>query len=254
MEAGSTIAGMRRLSEARQFYERSLTILPNDPFARNLLGFTYFAESADVGAWRKQLDYVAEQGREAARGVAFPLLLCSWMQRDRIAAEKTLALIPAEGVSNSFDEAAVPREYCEGRTAWLFGDKIRAQTALTAAREIFQRTTRDQPDYAQAWAYLGLTDAMLGRCPEAISEGKRACEILPYTRDSWVGPIWITNLAMIYAWCGEKQPALDQLETSAKLLGGVTYGDLKQSTDWDSLRGDPRFEEIMASLAPKKPN
>jgi TolB-like protein/Tfp pilus assembly protein PilF len=251
MEAGSTFAGARRFGEAKRLYERALTILPNDPFARFLLGFTSFAETADVAAWRKQLDFVAAQGNEAARGIAFPLLVCSWVQRDRSAAEKAVALIPAEGIANSFDEAAVPREYCVGRTAWVFGDKNLAQTALTAARAIFERTTHEQPDYAQAWSYLGLTDAMLGRRDEAIQAGKRACEILPYTRDSWVGPAWITYLAMIYAWCGDKDAALEQLAISSKLPVGVSYGELKQSPEWDSLRGDPRFEKIVSSLAPK---
>ena len=95
MEAGSTFAGARRFGEAKRLYERALTILPNDPFARFLLGFTSFAEGADVAAWRKELDFVARQGNEAARGVAFPLLFCSWVQRDRTAAEKAVALIPA---------------------------------------------------------------------------------------------------------------------------------------------------------------
>src|SRR5438874_2814424 len=250
-EAGSTFAGVRRYGEARRLYERALGILPNDPFVRCLLGFTSFAEAADMAAWRKQLDFVAAQGNEAARGIAFPLLLCSWVQRDRTAAEKAVALIPAEGIANSFDEAAVPREYCIGRTAWLFGDKNLAQTALTAARAIFEHTTHEQPDYAQAWSYLGLTDAMLGRRDEAIQEGKRACEILPYSKDSWVGAVWITYLATIYAWCGDKDAALGQLATSATLADGVSYGELKQSPEWDSLRGDPRFGKIVADLAPK---
>jgi len=119
-----------------------------------------------------------------------------------------------------------------------------------SARAIFERITREQPDYPQAWAYLGLTDAMLGRCSEAIQEGKRACEILPYTKDSWVGPTFITYLGVIYAACGEKEAALQQLKTSAELPIGVSYGELTQSPDWDSLRGDPRFEQIVASLAP----
>lgn len=93
---------------------------------------------------------------------------------------------------------------------------------------------------------------MLGRCSEAIQEGKRACEILPFKKDSWVGPALMTYLAMIYTWCGEKDLALQQLKTSTELPTGVTYGELKQSPDWDSLRGDPRFEKIVASLAPKE--
>ena len=251
MEAGSLFQGTRRYGEGKLLYEQCLSILPNDPFARNLLGFGFFAETGDTEAWRKQLDLVAQQGPEAARGVAFPILACSWARRDRSAAEKAVALIPAEGVANSFDEAAVPREFCVGRTAWLFGNKELAQTALGSARAIFERTTREQPGYPQAWAYLGLTDAMLGRCSEAIQEGKRACEILPYTKDSWIGPTFMTYLAMVYATCGEKEAALQQLKTLAELPTGVTYGELKQSPDWDPLRGDPRFEKIVASLAPR---
>ena len=131
---------------------------------------------AIVAAWRKQLESVAEQGPEAARTcrISAPRLQLGSARPG--AAEKAVALIPAEGIANSFDEAAVPREYCVGRTAWLFGNKELARTALTDARAIFERTTREQPDYPQAWSYLGLTDAMLGRRSEAIQEGKRACE------------------------------------------------------------------------------
>ena len=251
MEAGSTFQAMRRYPEAARLYKQALSILPNDPFVSYLLGFNSFAQTGDVAEWRKPLQLIAQQSPEAARGVAFPLLVCGWMQRDQSESEKALALIPAEGISNSLDEASVPREYCVGRTAWLFGNKELAQTSLTAARSIFERTNREQPEYPQAWAYLGLTDAMLGRSNEAIQEGKRACEILPYTKDSWIGPTFITYLGVIYATCGEKEAALQQLKTSAELPIGVTYGELKQSPDWDSLRGDPRFEQIAASIAPK---
>ncbi|MGE5213083.1 MAG: FlgO family outer membrane protein [Nitrospirota bacterium] len=251
MEAGSAFQGMRLYPESKKLIERSLTVIPDDPWALFLLGFNFFAQTGDIAELRKQLDVVAEQGPHAERTIAYPLLYCSWVQRDRAAAEKAVALIPPEGIANSFDEAAVPRDYCVGRTAWLFGDKDLAKTALGSARTIFERTTREQPDYPQAWAYLGLTDAMLGRCSEAIQEGKRACEIMPVTKDSWVGPVFITYLAEIYAVCGEKDAALQQLKISAELPVGITYGELKQSPEWESLRGDPRFEQIVASLAPK---
>ena len=66
------------------------------------------------------------------------------------------------------------------------------------------------------------------------------------------GPFYVTNLALIYAWVGEKDLALEQLAISAKIPAGVTYGELKLSPFWDPLRDDPRFEKIVASLAPKE--
>jgi TolB-like protein/class 3 adenylate cyclase/Flp pilus assembly protein TadD len=250
-EAGSTFMGLRRYAEGARLFERALSISPNDPFARTVLGFASFAKTADVEPWRNQLEPVAAAGPEGARSVAFSLLLCSWSQRDPAAAEKALALIPPDGISNTFDEALVPKEYCTGRTAWIFGKTDAARSALASARAIFERLTNQQPDYTQAWAYLGVTDAMLGRHDQAIQEGKRACEILPVTKDSWVGPAWVTNLAMIYAITGEKDAALQQLELSVKLPVGISYGELKRNPEWDRLRGDSRFEKLVASLAPK---
>jgi hypothetical protein len=75
-------------------------------------------------------------------------------------------------------------------------------------------------------------------------------ELVPVSKDALDGPSYVTNLAMIYAWTGEKDLALGQLEISAQIPGGVMYGELKLYPQWDSLRGDLRFEKILASLAP----
>ena len=60
--------------------------------------------------------------------------------------------------------------------------------------------------------------------------------------------------AITAAWAGEKELALQQLEAglrapTASLM--LSYGALKLLPFWDPLRGDPRFEKIVASLAPK---
>jgi hypothetical protein len=61
----------------------------------------------------------------------------------------------------------------------------------------------------------------------------------------------VQYLAVIYAWTGEKDRAIEQLAEAAKLPGGViSYGYLRLNPLWDPLRGDPRFEAIVASLAP----
>jgi hypothetical protein len=76
--------------------------------------------------------------------------------------------------------------------------------------------------------------------------------MLPLAKDAVVGVILITNLARIYALTGEKNLALEQLEIVSKLPYGPSYGELRLDPEWDSVRGDPRFEKIVASLAPKK--
>jgi hypothetical protein len=66
------------------------------------------------------------------------------------------------------------------------------------------------------------------------------------------GPLYIINLAIIYSWLGEKDLALEQLTLSTQNPAGITFGDLKLMPFWDPLRGDPRFEKIVASLASKE--
>jgi hypothetical protein len=61
----------------------------------------------------------------------------------------------------------------------------------------------------------------------------------------------VKNLALIYAWTGEKDQAFEQLSIAAKVPGFLSYGELRLQLNWDSLRGDPRFEKIVASLGPK---
>jgi hypothetical protein len=133
----------------------------------------------------------------------------------------------------------------------MTNDENTARAAFTAARSAQEKRVQEQPDYAPAISVLGLIDAALGRKEDALREGRRAMELLPVTKEANNGPGMIQNLAIIAAWVGEKQLACDQLAASLQLPGTTSYGRLKLLPYWDPLRGDPRFEKIVASLAPK---
>ena len=94
-----------------------------------------------------------------------------------------------------------------------------------------------------------MIDAGLGRKEEALREGRRACELLPVAKDAIHGVAFAVNLAQIYAWVGEKDLAIEQIETVQRVPNYLTYGLLKLQPQWDSLRGNARFEKLVASLA-----
>ena len=71
------------------------------------------------------------------------------------------------------------------------------------------------------------------------------------TKDAIIGPRLVQYLSLIYAGTGEKDLALEQLAVATRIPGYLSYGQLRLHPCWDPLRGDPRFEEIVASLAPK---
>ena len=136
----------------------------------------------------------------------------------------------------------------------MTNDEHKAQLAFTAARAEQEKTIQAQPDYGPPWCVLGVIDAALGRKEEALREGRRALELLPVKKDPLNGILMIKYLAVIAAWVGEKDLACEQLATAVRYPNSgldLSYGDLKLMPWWDPLRGDPRFEKIVASLAPK---
>jgi tetratricopeptide (TPR) repeat protein len=145
-----------------------------------------------------------------------------------------------------------PHAYWEGVVARWQGESTKAQAAFTAARNEVAKTVEKQPDFAAGLSLLGMIDAGLGRKEEALREGRRACELLPISKDAIDGVALAVNLAQLYAWVGEKGLAIEQIAAVERVPNLLSYGFLKLSPIWDSLHGDPRFEKIVASLAPKQ--
>jgi hypothetical protein len=114
-----------------------------------------------------------------------------------------------------------------------------------------EKTVQAQPNYGPPLCVLGLIDASLGRKEEALREGRRAVKLLPVEKDAINGIAMVKYLAMIAAWVGEKDLACEQLAVAVRPPSRLTYGQLKLLPFWDPLHGDPRFEKIVASLAPK---
>jgi TolB-like protein/Tfp pilus assembly protein PilF len=250
-ETAFTYEGSRRFFEASQFYERALNINPRDYFARTQLAQIPLAERADPEPLRTQLSAILNEDPKAATEIANGLFDYALTVRNPSGVTRALHAIRAEGLRDPFNNSLWARDWFVGLAARTFGDTDSARAAFTTARVIEEKAVREQPDYAPAWSRLGLIDAGLGRKDEAIREGRHACELLPLSKDAWDGAAYIVNLAMIYAWVGEKDLALEQLAIAAQIPATLTYGELKLYPQWDSLRDDPRFEKIVASLAPK---
>jgi hypothetical protein len=177
-------------------------------------------------------------------------LSCALAERDIVAAKKVLDAIrdtPLTDYSVHFDRLII-----QGVIARMTKNDSDARALFTAARAQQEKTVQAQPNYGPALCVLGLIDAGLGRREEALREGRRAVELVPVEKDALVGPTMIKYLAMIAAWTGDKDLACEQLAIAIRPPSTVSYGQLKLLPFWDPLRGDPRFEKIVASLAPKE--
>jgi tetratricopeptide (TPR) repeat protein len=116
-----------------------------------------------------------------------------------------------------------------------------------AARKRLDATWGDKPKNEEYFARVAELDAGLGRKEDAIREALRAVDLMPIAKDSYWGPGLVTSLALVYAWTGERDRALELLAKVATIPAGPTYGDLRFNPCWDSLRGNKRFDKIVAA-------
>ena len=72
------------------------------------------------------------------------------------------------------------------------------------------------------------------------------------SEDPVEGPFIARNVKWVYAWANQSNFAFAQLNRLVEIPNAaLTYGDLKTNPGWDPLRKDPRFDKLLAELAPK---
>ena len=240
---------LRRFPESAAVLDRALAIKPDDPDTMVARGISIMSWKGDTRPLHQTIEELRAKNPAAISGVADSWFLCALAERDAKAGEAAVAALG----DNTFGDDATQfsPNFARGLLARTMNDEIKARAAFTAARSEQEKRVQEQPDYAPAISILGIIDAALGRKEDALREGRRAVELLPVEKEANNGPGMIQNLAIIAAWVGEKHLACDQLDRTLHLPGTTSYGRLKLLPWWDPLRDDPRFEKIVASLAPK---
>jgi len=245
-------AYLRRYAEQKSKLDRILAIEPNDVQVKADRAGVELDWKADTRPLHQLIDEIRATSPAAVPKIVPFWLTCALAERDPAAAKE--ALLAADESSLGTDAVLFPRAFFEGVIARMTNDEHKAQSAFAAARSEQEKIVQAQPDYGPTWCVLGVIDAALGRKEEALREGRHAVELLPVEKDSVNGLHMIAYLAMTAAWVGEKDLACEQLATAVRGPSGLdlTYGGLKLMSLWDPLRGEPCFEKIVASLAPKE--
>jgi TolB-like protein/Tfp pilus assembly protein PilF len=235
---------MRRYSELEQFLAKAgASGTLDNLFVQNFLAMMKLAQGDPLPA-QTLLEQVPLDYSPSAWiwGTRFTTAL---YLRDYDAANRVIAATPAKWVEMAF--GGETSGWAEGQIARARGDKKKALAAFAAARKNLEAKFADKPNDAPYVSEVATLDAGLGRKEEATREARRAVELQPIAKDAVNGPNWVANLALVYAWTGERDRALEQLGIVATISNGLTYGDLLLNPCWDDLRNDPRFDKIVAA-------
>jgi TolB-like protein/class 3 adenylate cyclase/Flp pilus assembly protein TadD len=240
---------LRRFPDMARLLDRTVAVAPGDAATRLVRALIDLESCGDTQPGYDTVRDVVSEDPAAVDAISeqwFYLALC---RRDANEMARALASVSPEGIIPF--NVRMPRSFCEGLAARVRGDAAAAEKAFNATRVEMENLVREQPDHAEAFSILGMSDAALGHKEDALREGRRAVELLPVTKDAMTGAELGRNLAIIYAWTGEKDLAIEQLEELLPHYGQISYGQLRLHPWWDPLRDDPRFEKIIEES--KKP-
>ncbi|HEY2101992.1 MAG TPA: adenylate/guanylate cyclase domain-containing protein [Chthoniobacterales bacterium] len=240
---------LRRYPQLATTLDRVLAIKPADVNTRVARAAVEMDASADTGPLRKTLDEITAQDPAAVGGSAQAYMVLAIYERDPEAIRRANAVTPQPGIE--FESVVLPRPFWEGLIARIQGDTARAHQEFAAARLEVEQMLRDQPDFGSAFCSLAVIDAGLGDKENALTEIGRARELVPIEKEYINGSTIMWFSAVVYAWVGEKDRAIEELTRVVHMPSTVSYGSLRLNPLWDPLRDDPRFEQIVNSLAPK---
>jgi TolB-like protein/tetratricopeptide (TPR) repeat protein/class 3 adenylate cyclase len=152
----------------------------------------------------------------------------------------------------SFDKGSCRRML--GDLQRLSGDIKNGTASYIQARNDIEPLLKEQPDDADSiYQQLARVYEGLGNRELALEYAQRATTLTPASKDAWTGPQKQETRARIAAHFGQNDLAVSILEHLLKTpyQDPITPAWLQLDPDFDSLRGDPRFQKLVSESESK---
>jgi TolB-like protein/Tfp pilus assembly protein PilF len=239
----------RRFPEALRVSDNVLASGETVPIVYFRRASAYLYGTGDTGPLRDVLNKYPEM--EFAGGQTPNRVWMAMLDRKYDEAERLLAASLREDFQDVDFSFYFPKSWYQGMIARAKGDSAKATAAFRECREILAQRLVVKPEHARTIAVLAQVDAALGQKELAVQEAQHAIELMPVSKDIYDGALVLEGLAQVYTWTGDRDRAIELVQKLLTMPGYTNYARLKMHPLWAPLRGDPRFEKIVASLAPK---
>jgi TolB-like protein len=240
----------RRFPEAVHVYDNVLAAGEDVPIVRFRRASCAFAGTGDSGPLR---DILAKSPEMEFAGSQTPArVLMAMLDGNYAEADRALADSPRQDFQDIDLSFYFPKSWYEAMIARAKGDAARATAAFRECRGILAQRLIINPEHARTIAVLAQVDAGLGQKDLAIREAQHAIDLMPISKDIYDGALVLEGLAQVYTWSGDRDRAIELVQKLVTMPSYINYARLKLHPLWSPLRGDPRFEKIVNSLAPTR--
>jgi TolB-like protein/predicted Zn-dependent protease len=246
---GTTYAAMRDFPAAVKAFDRAASLAPNSIQIRVLRARLEIESKGDL---RPMQQVLASLPEDVDPNGTITLARYNLKMYER-KFDELIGILERSPAEKSRGETSAPisRSFLLATVYAQKKDEAKAKASYEAARTKAESAVAESPEDGPRHALLGLILAGLGRCEEAVAEGKRAVELLPETRDAFDGPILAISRARINMMCGDLDTAFALLDRSLQTPSGVTIHELRLDPVWDALRRDPRFQKMLTKFGNK---
>jgi TolB-like protein/Tfp pilus assembly protein PilF len=239
----------RRFPEAVHVYDNVLAAGEHVPIVLFRRASATFYGTCNSAPLREILAKAPEM--DVAGGQTPARAMLAMIDGNYAEAERVLAGSPRQDFQDIDFSFYFPKSWYLAMIARAKGDSARATSAFHECRAILEQRLVVKPEHARTIAVLAQVDAGLGEKELAIQEAQHAIDLMPISKDIYDGALVLEGLAQVYTWSGDRDRAIELVQKLVSMPGYISYGRLKLHPLWSPLRGDPRFEKIVNSLAPK---
>jgi tetratricopeptide (TPR) repeat protein len=239
----------RRFPDAVHVYDNVIAAGEQVPIVRFRRASQIFYGTCNSGPLREILAKTPQM--DVAGGQTPTRAMLAMIDGNYAEAERVFAASPLKDFQDLDFSFYYPRAWFEAMIARAKGNSARATSAFRECRAILEQRLVVKPEHARTIAVLAQVDAGLDQKDLAIREAQHAIDLMPISKDIYDGALVLEGLAQVYTWSGERDRAIELVQKLVSMPSYINYGRLKLHPLWSPLRGDPPFEKIVNSLAPK---
>jgi non-specific serine/threonine protein kinase len=244
-EAGITCFIMRRFEQANTYFQRSISIAPDQYNAYTWSAMLQLFAYGNIGESRRMLEMMGERGREES--------IWEWYEQSLMERDLSRTLEHIQRVRGDvYEEQSwyFPKSLMIAEAHYLLGDPKDAEPEYRRAALHLESAVASDPQDPRKRLALAKTYVGLGRIEEAIQHAQTAVEVRPISEDAITVPLVMGVQAAIHAQAGDSNGALRIIEYLLSIPSWMSAGHLRVAPYWDKLRQHPEFERLI-TLPPK---